>query len=46
MAAMFKRDIPNAETIIYPGVGHLPMVEVPEISARDAHRFLSQPVSV
>lgn len=44
IATMFKKDIPGAEVIIYPNVGHLPMMEVPEISARDAHRFLSQSV--
>ena len=44
IAAMFKKDIPDAEVIIYPDVGHLPMMEVPEMSARDAHRFLSQSV--
>lgn len=42
MAAMFKKDIANSELVIYPDVGHLPMMEAPEVSARDVHRFLSQ----
>jgi len=41
LSELFKKDIPTAEVIIYPGVGHVPMLEIPEISARDAHRFLS-----
>jgi pimeloyl-ACP methyl ester carboxylesterase len=39
-AAKFHRDIPNSELIIYPGVGHLPMHEIPALSAEDVTKFL------
>ncbi len=35
----FKRDIPNARLIIYEGVGHVPMEEIPEKTVRDAFEF-------
>ena len=41
-AQLFKRDIENSELIMYPGVGHVPMEEIPEQSARDAQEFLSR----
>ncbi|WP_300425205.1 alpha/beta hydrolase [uncultured Thalassolituus sp.] len=41
-AALFKRDIENSELIMYPGVGHVPMEEIPELSAKDAHEFLTR----
>jgi pimeloyl-ACP methyl ester carboxylesterase len=37
----FKKDIPHARTIAYDGVGHIPMEEIPEITAKDADAFLS-----
>jgi len=37
----FKKDIPHARTIVYDGVGHVPMEEIPEITAKDADAFLS-----
>lgn len=37
----FKKDIPHARTIAYDGVGHIPMEEIPEVTARDADAFLS-----
>lgn len=37
----FKKDIPHARTIVYDGVGHMPMEEIPEITAKDADTFLS-----
>ena len=37
----FKNDIPHARTIVYDGVGHVPMEEIPEITAKDAEVFLS-----
>ncbi len=40
MAHRFKEDIPNAQLISYPGVGHVPMEEAPRISAEDALQFL------
>jgi len=36
----FKVCIPDSELIIYEGVGHIPMEEVPELTARDLHGFL------
>jgi len=39
-AQQFARDIEDAKTIIYSGVGHIPMEEVPEQSANDAKDFL------
>jgi pimeloyl-ACP methyl ester carboxylesterase len=41
-AKLFARDIPGSEVIVYPGVGHIPMEEIPEQSAADAHQFLSR----
>jgi len=35
----FHRDLGYSEYIIYEGVGHLPMEELPVQSARDAHHF-------
>ena len=37
----FKKDIPHARAIVYDGVGHVPMEEIPEITAKDADAFLS-----
>lgn len=41
MARRFMRDLPQARLVTYPGVGHVPMEEVPERTADDAHAFLS-----
>lgn len=41
--ANWKRDLPGARCIAYEGVGHVPMEEIPEVTARDAHQFLSSP---
>lgn len=41
-AYLFKEALPNNQLIIYPGVGHLPMEEVPLKSVRDAREFLAQ----
>ena len=41
-AKLFARDLPGSEVIMYPGVGHIPMEEIPEQSAADAHQFLSR----
>ena len=35
----FHRDLPYSEYLVYEGVGHLPMEEVPVQSARDANNF-------
>jgi pimeloyl-ACP methyl ester carboxylesterase len=39
-AERFAADIPGAQKIIYPGIGHLPQEEIPEKSAADAAAFL------
>jgi len=39
-AYRFKDAIENAEMIMYPGVGHIPMEEIPVLSAKDAKKFL------
>ena len=36
-----KAHIPRSTLIVYPGVGHLPMEERPDQSARDTDRFVS-----
>lgn len=37
----WKNELPHAKFIVYEGVGHIPMEEIPHESARDAHLFLS-----
>lgn len=39
-ADAFQRDLPHAQVKRYPGVGHMPMEEIPELTARDALAFL------
>ncbi|WP_299253044.1 alpha/beta hydrolase [uncultured Cytophaga sp.] len=39
-AKRFNKDLPHSELIVYPGVGHIPMEELPIETARDAKRFL------
>ncbi len=39
-AHLFERDLPNSVLKIYDGVGHVPMEEIPDITARDTRRFL------
>lgn len=41
-ARRFEKDIAGAKVILYEGVGHLPMEEIPELSARDADAFLDE----
>ncbi|KPA10864.1 Diacylglycerol O-acyltransferase [Candidatus Magnetomorum sp. HK-1] len=36
----WERDLASSKTILYDGVGHLPMEEIPQQSAYDAHAFL------
>ena len=36
-------DLPKAKTIIYPGVGHVPMEEIPEQSVADFRQWESSP---
>ena len=40
-AAYFGRYLPHSRTIIYDGIGHLPMEETPDRSARDVAAFLA-----
>lgn len=42
-AELFHRDIKGSQLIIYPGVGHMPMEEIPQKSAADAAAFLDAP---
>lgn len=44
-AKSFKERLPQAEVIIYDGVGHLPMEEIPDKVAKDMQRFLNQVLS-
>ena len=37
----WRRDLPRATVKVYPGAGHIPMEEIPERTAWDAHDFLS-----
>ncbi|MDB4988273.1 MAG: alpha/beta hydrolase [Myxococcaceae bacterium] len=37
----WRRDLPRATVVVYPGIGHIPMEEIPERTAWDAHDFLS-----
>lgn len=41
-AHRFGRDIPAARLVTYPGLGHVPMEEDPEATARDLLRFLRE----
>ncbi|UVO55881.1 alpha/beta fold hydrolase [Sphingomonas sp. SUN039] len=41
-AAWFKAQLPDAQEIIYPNVGHLPMEEIPERSAADLKTWLAK----
>ncbi len=36
----FHRDLPDSRLIVYDGIGHVPMEEIPERSAADAREFL------
>lgn len=42
-AQKFHRDIKGSQLITYPGVGHIPMEEIPTQSCVDAMRFLRGP---
>lgn len=37
----YKKDIPHARVIVYDGADHVPIEEIPEITAKDAEDFLS-----
>lgn len=40
-ARVWADGLPDAELVEYPGVGHMPMLEIPDRSARDYERFLN-----
>ena len=40
-AADYERDIPQAELVRFPGIGHLPQEEAPALSAQAVRRFLA-----
>jgi pimeloyl-ACP methyl ester carboxylesterase len=39
-AHRFARDLPDAQLIVYPGIGHMPQLEIPERSANATRSFL------
>jgi len=39
-AHYYHKTIPNSQLIIYEGVGHTPMEEIPELSAKDLNKFI------
>lgn len=39
-AQIFSAELPKSETVIYEGIGHMPMLEVPAQSAGDIVRFI------
>lgn len=41
MIRNWKRDLPEAKVIIYEGAGHIPMEEIPDVTAKDADDFIS-----
>lgn len=40
--AKFEKDIKGSKAIVYKGVGHVPMMEIPERSAADLRAFLEE----
>lgn len=42
----FADEMLNAELIVYPDAGHVPMEELPDRSAADARAFLTRPVPI
>jgi pimeloyl-ACP methyl ester carboxylesterase len=40
-AQVFKEKLPQAQVKIYPGIGHLPMVEIPAKTAELYSRFIA-----
>jgi pimeloyl-ACP methyl ester carboxylesterase len=42
-ARKFAAAIPGAQLILYPQVGHLPQIEIPQRSAADVAAFLQSP---
>lgn len=44
-AAEFANRIPGAKSVMYPGLGHIPMEEAPERVMDDLREFLGTPVT-
>ncbi len=44
-ADFFKTALPGATLIVYPGIGHLPQEETPDLSAVDVKAFLAEAIS-
>ncbi len=40
LGTRFNDDLEHSELIMYPGVGHIPMEEIPEQTAEDARKYL------
>jgi len=41
-ADLFAAELENSQVLVYPGIGHLPMLELPEKLAEDVQNFLQQ----
>ncbi len=41
IAQKWLNDVPESKLIVYPGVGHIPMEEIPQTTVTDAEAFLS-----
>lgn len=41
MADVFKQKLPQAEVVIYPGIGHVPMMESPQQTAATLTQFIA-----
>lgn len=42
MGDRFHKEITNTTLILYPGVGHIPMEEIPNKTAADVHNWMTQ----
>ncbi len=40
----WQADLPKAELILYDNAGHIPMEEIPELTAFDAFKFMAKPI--
>ncbi|MFC3150251.1 alpha/beta fold hydrolase [Litoribrevibacter euphylliae] len=41
---IFDQLIPNSRKLIYPDIGHVPMIEIPQRSSQDIHAFIEKNV--
>lgn len=39
--ALFDSALPNSQLVVYPEIGHLPMIEAPQTTANDIREFLN-----